>query len=203
MGGSGSGRYAGYSSRSTTDDYRKIDVRRWAREGFLEPGQHFAWKWSVREETVASIRAISERGAVRLIYRTRQGGDDWHDMDYRVRLDWTPCNFGNSRDWFLCPSAGCERRVAVLFGGSVFACRTCHRLSYASQREDALSRMLRKSRKLETRLGWDDFYGRKPKGMHWRTFATLVEQHDMSEIAQAQEFHRRFGLSGTLGKGFP
>jgi Transposase DDE domain len=32
-------------------------------------------------------------------------------------LEWTPCNYGGARPWFLCPMDGCRRRVAVLYAG--------------------------------------------------------------------------------------
>ena len=38
---------------------------------------------------------------------------------------------------FICPAAGCGRRVAILYRGGIFACRHCYRLAYASSREDA------------------------------------------------------------------
>lgn len=196
MGGSGSGRYSGYSFRSTTEDYRSIDVRRWAREGLLEPGQWFGWQWSVEGEQIASIKAAAEAYAVRLVYRSRSYGEDWQEMDYRVGLDWTPCNFGGSRQWFMCPAKGCGRRAAVLYGGAIFACRRCHGLTYACQREDALSRMMRKTQKLESRLGWKHGFGGKPKGMHWRTFDALVSEHDRLENAQLGQLERRFGRYG-------
>ncbi len=202
MGGSGSGRYSGYSFRSTTDDYRSIDVRRWAREGLLEPGHWFGWQWSIAGEKVASIKGFSESDAIRLIYSVRNHGEERRGMDYRVRLDWTPCNFGNSRQWFLCPAASCGRRVAVLYGGEVFACRQCYRLAYPSQREDSLFRMMRKAHKLENRLGWEHGFGCKPKGMHWRTYAALVDEHERLENAQVDLLQRRFGPYGNFASDF-
>ena len=38
MGGPGSGNRCHYGAKSLTDDYRSLDVRRWAREGMLRPG---------------------------------------------------------------------------------------------------------------------------------------------------------------------
>ena len=48
MGGPGSGNRWRYGAKSTTDDYRILDVRRWAREGVLRPGYWGGW---VRRET--------------------------------------------------------------------------------------------------------------------------------------------------------
>ncbi|KAA0909831.1 hypothetical protein FLO80_19900 [Aquicoccus porphyridii] len=180
MGGIGSGRCWRWDAKSTTNDYRSIDVRRWAREGFLEPGRLFGWQWSIDDETVASIQARSEPGRVRLIYRSRSHGDEWESLDYPVRLLTTPCHYGGHRTWFACPARGCGRRVAVLYGGRIFACRHCYQLAYPSQREKSFERSQRRVEKIQERLGWSAdpelMYGQKPKGMHWRTYHRLVEE---------------------------
>ena len=54
MGGPGSGNRWRYGAKSTTDDYRTLDVRRWAREGVLRPGYWGGWQWTRNGETVAS-----------------------------------------------------------------------------------------------------------------------------------------------------
>ena len=56
------------------------------------------------------------------------------DFDYRVNLDITPCHFGGIRYWFKCP--GCNRRVAILYSGGIYACRRCKNLCYHSQKEN-------------------------------------------------------------------
>ena len=68
-----------------------------------------------------------------------------------MRLSRSSCHYGGERPWFLCPH--CGRRVAILYGGAVFACRTCYGLAYEVQRED------------ETRTAWPD--GRTPSGIGW------------------------------------
>lgn len=185
MGGIGSGRYWRWDEKTTTDDMRSIDVRRWSREGLLREGQHFGWSWSVEGETVASIRAASHLGFVRLMYRARHSGGDWRDMRYRVELDYQQCNFGGRRVWFTCPAKGCGARVAKLYGGEIFACRKCHDLTYPSQKELCYQRAFRRADKIRERLGWetgfDSLPGEKPKGMHWTTFGRLT-----SELAHAE-----------------
>ena len=44
MGGPGSGRRWHHGAADCTDDYRRLDVRRWQRDGFLTPGRAFAWQ---------------------------------------------------------------------------------------------------------------------------------------------------------------
>ena len=71
---------------------------------------------------MASIQTQSEHDHVILIYRHRSGEGKWKDEQYPVRIERTSCNLGGSRHWFICPVVGCGRRVAILYGGRIFAC---------------------------------------------------------------------------------
>ncbi len=195
MGGFGSGRRGG---SDCTDDMRTLDVRKLQRQRLLTPGNSLSWAWSHNGETTATINLVVGADRVTLEYRQRERGGDWRPMNYPVRLAWTGCNFGGRRVWWLCPAAGCGRRVAVLFGGTVFACRHCHRLAYRSQREADHDRASRRADKLRDRLGWQpgilNSSGIKPKGMHWRTFERLHAQHD-AHVAQSLA-----GIVAKLGR---
>jgi len=173
MGGMGSG-------KDTVSQMRGLDVRKWKRDGYLEPGRSGTWTWSRRGEVVATINFRVEAGRVVLSYRTRERGGEWRNMELPVRLDWTACHFGGNRAWFRCPR--CNRRVAMLYGGGVFACRHCHQLAYDCQRETAGDRATRQADKLRERLGWEagilNGNGWKPKWMRWRTFERLSAKHD-------------------------
>jgi len=191
MGGSGSGN-RWQSGKRTTCHMRVLDIRRLYRKKLLVPGRFFNWMWSRDGERIADINIAVAEYHVTLSYRTRKDGGEWEDRDYPVSLTWTACRFGGQRPWFLCPR--CGRRVAVLYGGATFACRHCHNLAYASQREDEMSRAMRRAQKIQNRLGWYDRHdGTKPKGMHWRTFERLAEAYkyyDMrSWLAMAQRFN--------------
>ena len=179
MGGFNSGNHGG---KSTTADMRALDVRKVQRDGLLRPGHSFGWSWTRGGETMASINIKVDSGGVTLDYRQRDRGGEWQAMNYPVRLAWTACHYGGQRAWWLCPAVGCGRRVAVLYGGSVFACRHCQKLAYPSQRETPDDRATRRADKLRDRLGWEagilNSNGGKPKGMHWITFARLEAQHD-------------------------
>ena len=134
MGGFGSGRYGG---RRCTDDLRPLDVRKIHRAGLLTPGRWFSWQWTCNEQVTATIGLHVEADRVVLEYRNQNrhhNGGEWESMKYAVRLDWTECGYGGRRVWWRCPVVGCDRRVAVLFGGRVFACRQCNRAAYRSQR---------------------------------------------------------------------
>jgi len=182
MGGMGSGRHWHYGAKDTTGDHRSIDVRRWHRDGLLTP-QSFSWSWSCNGEAIGYINVRTEQDQVILTYRHRRGDEDWQDKTYSVWLNWTPCHFGGKRPWFLCPAANCNRRVAILYSGGVFACRHCYQLAYSSQRETYYDRVARQADKIRKRLGWEQGImnpkgWQKPKGMHWRTFERLNKEHD-------------------------
>lgn len=195
MGGMGSGR--GQRGKDTTSDMRPLDIRKLQRDGLLAPGRAFGWSWLRNGETVASINIRSEVDRVMLNYRSRSNGGEWQPMEYPVYLEWTPCNLGGRRAWFRCPAQGCGRRVAILFGGSTFACRHCHKLAYACQRETDDDRAMRRADTIRRRLGWGagiaNPEGGKPKGMHWRTFERLtVEYHAFANTSWA-------GMAERLG----
>lgn len=188
MGGFGSGQTGG---RLCTDDMRPLDVRAIHRRRLLKPGCGFDWQWSRAGQVVAAIRVTVGLGRVTLSYRVqggRSGSDQPEQVSYEVALDWTSCHLGGERPWWVCPSAGCLRRTAILYGGRVFACRHCHRLAYKSSRERPDDRAARRAEAIRARLGWEpgilNGEGEKPKGMHWRTFERLREAHqDLSDAA--------------------
>ena len=190
MGGIGSGRYWRFDTKHCVTDYQVLDVRRWAREGCLQPGDRFGWQWTEDGEQTGSIQVAVELGRIRLIYRSQSPGSDWENMDYAVRLLSTPCQYGGERQWFACPAVGCGRRVAKLYGGRVFACRHCHQLAYPSQREPSYDRIVRRADNIRARLGWEPglygIPGGRPKGMHRRTYERLVSEVDrLSDEAEA------------------
>jgi hypothetical protein len=102
-----------------------------------------------------------------------------------VSVVWTRCPFGGSRPWFVCPTPDCGRRVAKLYGGEEFACRHCHGLVYASQRQGPTGRGIRRAQKIRMRLGGTSDltkpFPQKPRGMHWRTYNRLRERATTAE----------------------
>lgn len=198
MGGFGSGRQSG---GRCTDDMRSLDVRKINRGGLLTPGRRFSWQWTCNEEVTATISLRVEAERVVLDYRNRNphhNGGEWEPMKYAVLLDWTTCTLGGQRVWWRCPAVGCERRVAVLFGGRIFACRMCHALAYRSQREAGDDRSTRRADTIRRRLGWVpgilNGNGLKPKGMHWRTFERLQREHDAHVTAALAGMATKLGL---------
>jgi hypothetical protein len=198
MGGIGSGNRWRHGAKDAVEDYRRLDVRGLARAGALVPGYRGGWYWTCHGEVIASIRMQVEEGRLVLDYCHREPGRDWKDENYPVRLSWTACHLGGQRPWFICPVKGCGQRVAILYGGTIFACRRCHSLVYASTRENAGDRATRRAERIRERLGWEPGIlngdGGKPKGMHWRTYERLRVEHDTAIAESLAELTQRLGL---------
>ena len=185
MGGYGSGRHA-YSQKQKISSYHPLDIRRWQREGLLKPWQYFNWQWTQNGELVAAIAVRTEPARVFLVYRHRRNGEAWQSANYPVSIEWTKCHYGGLRAWFRCPAMGCGRRVAILYMGSIFACRHCYRLGYDSQLLSASDRDLNNARAIRMRLGGTmnlcEPYPDKPTGMHWRTYLRLCRKGTATEL---------------------
>ncbi len=184
-----------------------FDVRQIAKKGLLRPGA-FSWHWSNNYgEKIGSVgvRVAGDPERVILAYQwTPYNGEPRH-VECSLWIARSPCNYGGSRPWFLCPS--CGRRCAVVYYGAPggrYACRCCVRVAYLSQCDDEMGRLWRKQRKLERNLagGADEWNGwQKPKGMHRLTFDRLRTQiwelemrRDELLAVQAARFFRRLGI---------
>ena len=146
---------------------RRIDVRRWQREGILHAGRAGGWQWTDPDtgKQTAAIGYRANGNSVTLNYSI-----DGKPTTQIVWLTETACNYGGARQWFTCPIRG--ERVAVLFlRAGRFACRHCQRIAYGSQSGDLCERPWRKQAKVEAKLGpnWT-----RPKGMHATTRDRLL-----------------------------
>ena len=191
MGGYGSGR-PGY--RPKTEQMKRLDLARLRRRGHLS-GFPVTLRWSHGGDSVGSIGLQGKFDGVRLFYRARRDDGEWYDVDEIIPTVFTPTQFGGRRQWFLCLK--CGRRCRVLYGGSRFRCRCCHRLSYSSQAETRADRATRAMFKIVRRLdpGEDcNDLPPKPKGMHWRTYNRLVDRYEKYDQRWSLEAMRRFGM---------
>ena len=181
MGGMGSGRHR-QDGKSTTKAYRALDVRLLQRKGLLMPGRTSTLRWSINGNTLESIQVRAEDDRVILSQNRRRVVGEGTAVEYSVYLDWSECHLGGQRAWFRCPAKGCGRRVALLYSGTIYACRHCYQLAYASQRENGYARALGKVERLRDKLDWGpgimNIDRTKPKGMHRRTYARLAAEHD-------------------------
>ncbi len=187
MGGIGSGNRHRFGKKGTTGECCSLDVRKLHREGLLKSGNLFSWGWFRDGQEVASIAAFVYQDRIVLSYRHRSRlGCEWEEVKEPVSLEWTACNFGGERPWFVCPGAECGRRVAILYKlRKYFLCRHCYDLRYESQREDKNDRALRRARKIRQRLGGSanmmEPFPERPKGMHLDTYMRLFWEHHEAE----------------------
>ena len=194
MGGAGSGNWYRWDKKTTTDELKQIDIRYMKKHGLLKPNTRGSLSWTSRGEPSGDIRYTCYQNELQLHYRYRENGNDWKPVEQRIFLDRTPCNYGGSRPWFLCPR--CNKRVAVLYGyNALFLCRHCYKLPYESQELDKISRLMAQKHKLGERLfayyengeGWG-----KKKGMHWRTFERHYRRYKALEQAYLVGIAKRF-----------
>lgn len=189
MGGCGSGRS---EWRAKAERALKLDISQLRKRDCLKSGYTFTWRWTWTSGDSATINITTRENALELNYRVRNPGEDWQNRHQLITLNYTECNYGGTRPWFICPQ--CDRRVGVLYSRGLFLCRHCTKLAYTSQSENLPDRMLRKAKKIRDRLGAD--YGiqnliRRPKGMHWDKFWMLKDEVEMLE---SRALIVRFGM---------
>jgi hypothetical protein len=188
LGGLGSGNRHRFNKKTTTDECHSLDVRGLYRDGLLKPGTSFRSSWSRAGREIASVGALVYHERIVLSYRHHSTlGGEWEDVQEPISLEWTSCNFGGGRPWFVCPGVACGRRVAILYGpGKYFLCRHCYDLRYESQREDKGHRALRRAQKIRQQLGGSanmmEPFPNRPKGMHHDTYMRLFWEHHEAEM---------------------
>lgn len=197
MGGSGSGDYLRWSTKSTTGSQHRVDIRWLKKQGYLRPGAFGSLSWSRGDEQTGSIGFRMEHDRMILNYRHRPHGGEWEDVEQTISFDRTSCNYGGLRTWFQCPR--CWKRVALLYGtGKYFFCRHCYNLTYGSQQESMPDRLMRKARKIRARLGASDNLTEpilfKPKNMHQKTFDRLRREADHANNLSWIIMGQRFGI---------
>lgn len=167
----------------TLDGRNRIDIRYLRREGSLRPGTVGSLRWSVGGRECGSVGYKTDYNQLLVTYRYRHPDNGWIPIKLPIMFETTPCHYGGERLWFSCP--GCKRRVGVLFDyGSLFVCRHCCQLPYASQNENQSYRLVRRKHKLGERIFADYQRGSgsiKTKGMHWKTFDRLHRQYQRFE----------------------
>jgi hypothetical protein len=181
-----------------THEYRSIDIDWMRRNGCLRKGIAGRLTWSRADTVTGSINYSVDTHGLRLRYRTRPDGGESREVDDLIRFAETGTNFSGRRRCFLCPT--CGRKCRILYGGSYFRCRYCHRLKYESQYEPPFARAASRALKIRARLGceggMDEPFAEKPKGMHWRTYNRLKARDQHLQNAWAIGLARRWHLCG-------
>lgn len=198
MGGFGSGNRRRLDRKMKTDEALCLDVRSLNKEGvFQNIGCSGQVSWSFDGQKTDTVGFRIEKDHLQLTYNSRRGNDQWLKIEQPIRLDRTQCNFGGERVWLLCPD--CGKRVAVLYCiAARFLCRRCNNLVYASKSESYIHRMMRKARKIRSRIGapYNLTYTafEKPKHMHWKTFEHLVDEENNTRQAYSVAIAHKLGM---------
>lgn len=188
MGGINSGRQRSVH-RGAVEQFPVIDLRVLKRAGLLKPGEctYDTLRWRNQDLEAHEVRIfvdLSDEDDASI----RIAGDV---PDQRAAIECVPCPYGGYRCYFLCPlnDMRCEQLFLV---DDIFASRKAHRLTYASQSEDDLSRARRKVRKLQKQVEGDTRYARPRGRKRWSTMRQLREaERDAREL-----YHER--LSGLV-----
>ena len=178
-----------WNKKGNTNRYKRIDVRYMQRKNLLNVGLSSSLEWISQRtgKVVGRVDYEVRHDSVCFKYTVRSNPSEaWRPYNYLVPITHTSCNYGGTRAWFNCPH--CLKRVAVLYIDEQIACRTCHKLNYTSQQQTKGTWQERdRMNKVREKLGWPlikdvSFWERiKPKGMHWKTFEKLCQEHDLYE----------------------
>jgi len=184
VGGVGSGNWYRWNAKRTTESQHRVDIRWLKKNNYLRDGMAGTFSWFKGSKATGSIAYRIEKQQMILSYHYRTNNRDWERIDQTIKFDYTHCNYGGQRAWFLCPN--CERRVTTLYSvGKHFFCRHCCNLTYASQQETRMDRNFRQSSNIRKKLGGSDNpfdpFPWKPKHMHWKTYWYLHKKAKTAE----------------------
>lgn len=151
-------------------------------------------RWQNQAPEALSVRIFidlsdTDDASIRIIVPVGTG-----TVDQRVAIECVPCPYGGVRCYFLCPIEGVRCQLLFLVGG-IFASRRAHRLTYAAQSENDLSRVRRKANTLRRQVEGDARHPRTRGRNRWHK----VQQLRAAEAdARARYLDRLRGLIGDI-----
>lgn len=197
----GSGAWYRWDKKLTLNETRRVDIRFMRKQGMLKAGYSGTLSWTCRNESNGGINFTCDEDFLILSFQSCRNGGEWEPVKQKIFFDTTPCNYGGTRKWFLCP--GCNRRVGILSGQwklfcgqwKLFLCRHCCDLSYISQSQCKLDRQISQKHKLGRRIFEDYENGngwQKKKWMHQKTFELLKDRYYELDSLIDYEMYQRF-----------
>lgn len=154
-------------SKIIKEDCRSISIYDFNKWGALNNDYYASsvvWSNRDKEETGRIKYKINkEEMYIELDYKIKKRTEnDWTNINYKIPLTKSSCNYGKERFWFICPmfknGMYCGKRVAKMYlspYSNYFACRNCLNLSYQSRNDNnkgkfgALGRMFDLEEKIE------------------------------------------------------
>ena len=152
MGGIGSGRRFQNRRGPNLEEVPQLDVRVLKRNGLFDLStSHGSMTWTNLGLSECSIEYTYKDSTLGISYAVTTPKTASEAVSEHTFIDRTVCNYGGTITWFLCPS--CGTRKAILYCASKrFLCRQCYELNYSCQNEVYPDRMIRKARKLRSKL---------------------------------------------------
>jgi len=211
MGGYGSGRWGFHNGKQTVDSSKRLSINSYTQElRMIAKGEwtmsHRIPTWSNQWTHTSSSIGLTFQGDTQSVeallrYTTTNQVGEKTERYYRVKITYTLTPWGARRYWWNCPR--CGQRCGTLYmppGATIFACRSCHDLTYQSCLDSHESNMFMDE--LMAAAGCDmstrEFYaflkweanGRKlppPKGLR-PMLARAAAQH-LEEWEKEQQVH--------------
>ena len=189
----------------------RLDITIFTKSGVLErtPGTCGVLYLPQRENNALSlvsyelVQLSPGRLGLRVEYLHVSGSGKSALVDYVIELEATPCRFGGSRWWFLCPGGArqseCGVRCRTLYRPQeepMLACRGCHGLSYRSQtrRDKVYLDYVRLRKKLERILDKIDHTRNGEKRKQLQAQAEVIEQRLDEFVKWAQELRQQIAF---------
>jgi hypothetical protein len=199
MGGSGSGSWWRWGTRTTTDSQHRVDIRWLKKQNYLQPGNSGQLSWTSHGKKTGSINFRMEEDKMLISYRHKPYDGEWEDVEQIIHFTKTPCHYGGYRKWFLCPN--CLKRVAILYGTrKYFLCRHCYNLTYESSNASPIQRVFDKAEKLRKKKlgaaseGFMDLIPQRPKGQHRSTYKRIAAEINRLEGFGHQCIFEKYGF---------
>lgn len=191
------GRYS-YSDRKTVSECKTIDVFWLNQHDYFRGYKIGGIEWKRGGKAISSIGIevnVLDHFYMRLFYtQTNRFTGKKTELDYKVKLVTTSCNFGGVRYWFICPlvvdGRSCGRRVGKLYlpeSSKYFGCRHCYDLTYESCQKSGsfhyenVEKHAKRMRKIREKLGGTssliERFPPKPKGMRWEKYDKLISEY--------------------------
>lgn len=179
-----------------------LDAQKMAKSKIFAHACKGSWQWFMDGEAISVIDYFYDLEQLTLRYTSNE-----QSLQYPIQVTTTDCHYGGVRYWFLCPQ--CNKRALKLYlKHSMFGCRSCQRLNYATQQNNKLDSTRLSLMRVCNRLGWRHenihipMYKKiKPKGMHDSTFKRLelrfnqlYHKQNLLCMQSFKAFTKRYGI---------
>jgi hypothetical protein len=152
------------------------------------------WCSSRTKEQRGSVGIFADNDGITLSYNWTPANGNVIACKERLLWKWVQVNYGKW-PYLACPI--CERRCSrIAFRRGRWTCKRCAGACSDTENDQKQYRLMSRYQKIrEKRLLWEpgESWGKKPKGMRWKTFDELVQKARKFENECWGEANRRYG----------